>query len=49
MIIEAKFLKSAAAADDLPLTVGVLKLAYDTGAAAALILEPELGGQRESD
>ena len=30
------------------LTQGVLDLAYGTGTAAALILQPELGGQRES-
>jgi sulfopyruvate decarboxylase alpha subunit len=31
-----------------PATTGVLQLAFETGVPAALILEPQLGGQRES-
>jgi sulfopyruvate decarboxylase alpha subunit len=31
-----------------PVTAGVLALAYETGTQAAVILEPALGGQRES-
>jgi sulfopyruvate decarboxylase TPP-binding subunit len=31
-----------------PTAAGVLQLAYETGIPAALILEPQLGGQRES-
>jgi sulfopyruvate decarboxylase alpha subunit len=31
-----------------PTATGVLTLAFETGAPAALILEPQLGGQRES-
>ncbi len=30
------------------LTDGILTLAYDAGESAALLLEPELGGGRES-
>jgi sulfopyruvate decarboxylase subunit alpha len=38
----------AAAEDAGPTAAGVLRLAFETGAPAALILEPQLGGQRES-
>jgi sulfopyruvate decarboxylase alpha subunit len=38
-----------AVADDAgPTAAGVLQLAFETGTPAALILEPQLGGQRES-
>jgi sulfopyruvate decarboxylase TPP-binding subunit len=38
----------AAAEEAGPTAAGVLQLAFETGVPAALILEPQLGGQRES-
>jgi sulfopyruvate decarboxylase subunit alpha len=49
-LLDALAIQSFAVADPDeagPLATGVLTLAYDTGAPAALVLEPELGGQRE--
>ncbi len=44
--IQSFSLRTAAAAAQL--TEGILTLAYDAGECAALLLEPELGGGRES-
>lgn len=45
--IQAFSVRSAQAAEQV--TAGVLTLAFEAGECAAVILEPELGGGRESD